>query len=42
MKMMTTLQTARNLKASAQILKLLIEKKITCGDEELDEHSDCS
>jgi hypothetical protein len=28
----------RNLKALAQIMKLLIEKVMACGDEELDEH----
>jgi hypothetical protein len=28
----------RNLKALAQIMKLLIEKVMECGDEELDEH----
>jgi hypothetical protein len=28
----------RNLKALAQIMKLLIEKVMECGDEELDEY----
>jgi len=37
-----TTNCSRKLKALAQILKLLIEMEMVCGDDKLDEHSDCS